>query len=119
MLARRTCDLGRNGCVADASVPAGPGVCRFANGDRYTGSWEADLQAGQGFCLYAGGGKYRGEWRQGLRHGQGTCTFAGGDTYTGAVPGPVWPSCCSCSAATGAVGCLSPAQLGLLAWCSR
>lgn len=59
------------------------GKCRFANGDKYEGQWQAGKRHGQGVCLHANGDQYKGQWQADAQHGSGVCIFASGDKYSG------------------------------------
>ena len=59
------------------------GMCRSANGDKYSGQWEAGRRQGVGGCMFASGDKYRGEWLADQRSGKGMCEYANGDIYQG------------------------------------
>jgi V8-like Glu-specific endopeptidase len=60
------------------------GTYRYANGDKYVGSFRAGKPNGQGRLeLAASGNVYEGMYKDGSFDGQGTYTFANGDTYVG------------------------------------
>ena len=61
-----------------------------ANGDEYSGAWEADKRSGRGVQRYAASAKggvfthvYDGEWEADKRHGLGRETFPDGSSYEG------------------------------------
>ena len=59
------------------------GMCRFANGDKYSGQWKSGRRHGIGGYIFAGGDKYQGEWASDQRVGKGMCEYANGDVYQG------------------------------------
>ena len=59
------------------------GKCRFADGSKYEGHWQAGKRHGQGMCLHANGDQYKGGWQADAHHGQGLCVYASGDSYSG------------------------------------
>ena len=61
----------------------GQGTLRFANGNRYTGSFSKNRIEGQGTLRYANGDEYTGEFVDGQRHGRGVYTYATGSKFTG------------------------------------
>lgn len=63
-------------------VRHGQGVCKWSNGDTYTGQFEKDLPHGRGVFQAKDGGKYEGDFKFFLRHGKGTLQSLSG-IYTG------------------------------------
>ncbi|OQR97193.1 hypothetical protein ACHHYP_12616 [Achlya hypogyna] len=60
--------------------PHGHGICKYANGDVYSGNWE---RSGWGVCVFANGDVFDGEWTH--NHvsltGRGTLTLANGTVH--------------------------------------
>ena len=66
----------------------GQGTKRYANGDLYSGTWQADQRSGTGRYVYGAdspwqGDVYEGEWLADKMHGSGIYQWAHGDRYTG------------------------------------
>lgn len=59
------------------------GTSTFADGTRYTGTWEFGYRHGKGELTYPDGRKYIGEFHGGNRDGQGTIMYPDGRVYTG------------------------------------
>ena len=76
---------------------SGMGVQEHAEGERYCGSWDADVQEGYGQQRSKSGCMYEGMWHKGRKHGWGVSTRASGAMRAGAASvlslgGPVEPS---------------------------
>lgn len=56
----------------------GHGVCRFAHGDVYDGTWKGGKMDGRGTYKMADGDVYEGLWKAGLKEGPGTYWYASG-----------------------------------------
>lgn len=76
----------------DLNYRHGKGVCCYANGSKYAGSWYRGLASGFGIYLAPqstvtnearGVDKYIGQWDGGMKHGMGRYVFSGGDFYDG------------------------------------
>ncbi|MCR4682602.1 MAG: hypothetical protein K5647_04615 [Clostridiales bacterium] len=61
----------------------GEGTMTFANGDRYTGHFTADVIDGKGRYEYASGDVYEGDFVMGVKEGTGKYVYADGETYEG------------------------------------
>ena len=61
----------------------GPGVFRFANGDRYEGVFTDDKLNGRGVLTTAEGNEYRGEFLVFRMNGRGVFRYKNGDRYEG------------------------------------
>jgi hypothetical protein len=61
----------------------GVGSCRYANGDRYTGSFRKGRPHGRGTCRFTSGEEYTGNFEKGRINGEGTYTFINGDRFSG------------------------------------
>lgn len=59
------------------------GTVTFADGTRYSGTWEFGYRHGHGVLTYPDGRKYIGEFHAGNRHGQGTMKYPDGRIYKG------------------------------------
>lgn len=64
--------------ICKAWSRTGQGVCTFASGDQYAGSWENGKMHGTGIMKTAAGETYTGDWMNGRRHGQGVLTDSSG-----------------------------------------
>ena len=67
---------------------SGMGVQEHANGERFCGSWEADVQEGYGQQRSKSGCMYEGMWHKGRKHGWGVSTRACGAMRAGTLPVP-------------------------------
>ena len=61
----------------------GQGVFRFANGDKYVGSWANGQPHGKGKYYFASRERYEGDFRFGKFEGTGTMYYPDGAYYTG------------------------------------
>ncbi|RHX99470.1 hypothetical protein DYB36_013804 [Aphanomyces astaci] len=60
--------------------PHGHGVCKYTNGDVYSGEW---ARSGWGVCVFANGHVFQGEWTANhvSLNGKGTLTMANGTVH--------------------------------------
>ena len=61
----------------------GRGIFVTTDGDKYDGSFKDDEFYGTGVYLFADGRKYRGEFKHDEFHGKGTMLYPNGDKYVG------------------------------------
>ncbi len=61
----------------------GYGLFRFANGDKFAGSWANGQPHGQGKYYFASRERYEGDFRYGKFEGKGTMYYPDGAYYTG------------------------------------
>jgi hypothetical protein len=59
------------------------GTATFADGTRYTGTWEFGFRHGKGELEYPDGRKYVGYFHAGNKHGKGKMFYPDGRVYTG------------------------------------
>ncbi len=67
----------------EGNCRSGYGVFRFANGDKYVGSWSNGQPHGQGKYYFASRERYEGDFRYGKFDGTGTMYYPDGAYYTG------------------------------------
>uniref|UniRef100_A0A0G4GKD1 Peptidase C14 caspase domain-containing protein n=1 Tax=Chromera velia CCMP2878 TaxID=1169474 RepID=A0A0G4GKD1_9ALVE len=73
--------LGTDGCLvyeggSDAEGGrSGSGVAFWANGDKFTGSFEKGVREGEGIYWWFEGGRYAGQWVEDKREGKGVFLF--------------------------------------------
>jgi hypothetical protein len=66
-----------------AGKMTGRGRFVFANGHIYDGEWKLNKKDGKGKFFYANGNMYVGEFKENKRHGHGRYVYASGDVYEG------------------------------------
>ncbi len=56
----------------------GHGMCQWADGTAYKGTWKGGVRDGRGTFTRPDGYVYEGEWRADAQQGHGTCRFDDG-----------------------------------------
>ncbi|MBK8554334.1 MAG: hypothetical protein IPL65_00535 [Lewinellaceae bacterium] len=69
-------------CI-EGNCRTGTGTFRFANSDRYQGTWSAGQMHGKGTYNFESGERYVGEFSLGKFSGRGTMYYPDGAYYTG------------------------------------
>ena len=61
----------------------GFGTYSYSNGDRFVGTFRADLVDGEGLYNFKNRDSYNGQWEKGKMHGRGVYTYSNDTTFTG------------------------------------
>ncbi len=56
----------------------GHGMCVWADGTEYKGTWKGGVRYGRGIYTRPDGYVYDGDWRDDMQHGQGSCRYDDG-----------------------------------------